>query len=491
MMLSQDRPHEIGDMPDFDPSLKKAAAGLARCTDAANKHMIIISDGDPTPPSASTLKALKDGGVTVTTVAVGSHGILGSREMRRIATFTGGKYYEVKNANALPKIYQREARRIARPLVFEPNPPVSPRITSQHEMVQGLEDAFPPISGFVLTSVKENSLVDVILTSPVPTESQNATVLATWTYGLGKTVAFTTDAGQRWATPGPAWDQYDQFFSQMVRWSMRPTGDTGKFAVSTDVEGGKTRVVVSALDNDEEFLNYQAMSGTVLGPDMEPITLDIQQTGPGRYVGEFDSSKPGSYMVMVTPGPGQAMIRTGVNVGYSSEFRDRETNTTLLEQIAELPAKRGEAGKLMPPLPQLPEDREQAQKALGPQLAIDPYRRDLPQAVASQDIWPWLVLLAGCLFFGDVFIRRVQVDFQWIAPLWTRFAEKVLGREPHAEAPETMNRLRSRKAEIDRSMENRRAATRFEPDGDRAIRSERDRGRRSQADAAGDDSRAA
>jgi hypothetical protein len=53
-------------------------------------------------------------------VAVGSHGILGSREMRRIATYTGGKYYEVKNANALPKIYQREARRIARPLVYEP-----------------------------------------------------------------------------------------------------------------------------------------------------------------------------------------------------------------------------------------------------------------------------------------------------------------------------------------------------------------------------------
>ena len=191
--------------------------------------------------------------------------------------------------------------------------------------MQGLGDEFPPISGFVLTSVKENSLVDVVLTSPSPTESQNATVLATWTYGLGKAVAFTTDAGQRWATDWTGWDGYDRFFSQMVRWSMRPTGDTGKFTYATEVQGGKTRVIVSALNKDDEFLNYQSMDGVVLGPDMQSIPLKMEQTAPGRYVGEFDSAQAGSYLISVRAG--NAMIRTGVNVGYSDEFRDRETNT--------------------------------------------------------------------------------------------------------------------------------------------------------------------
>ena len=166
----------------------------------------------------------------------------------------------VNNANALPKIYQREARRIARPLFYEPNPPVSPRLITQHEIVQGLPDSFPLVSGFVLTSVKENSLVEVILRSPLPSEAENSTILAAWTYGLGKAVAFTTDAGQRWANDWTGWDEYDRFFSQMVRWSMRPTGDTGKFSVATDVQGSKTRVIVSALDKDDEFLNYQTMS---------------------------------------------------------------------------------------------------------------------------------------------------------------------------------------------------------------------------------------
>ncbi|HVT30614.1 MAG TPA: VWA domain-containing protein [Lacipirellulaceae bacterium] len=462
MMLAKIDKMSIGDMPNFDPSMKKAAIGLAGCTDAATKLMILASDGDPGAPSQSTINALKQGGVTVTTVAVGAHGPAGSATLQNIALATGGKYYIVNNAKALPKIYQREARRVARPLVYEPQTPVSPQITSQHEIVRGLENAFPPIRGFVLTTVKENSLVDVILRSPLPSEPENSTILATWTYGLGKAVAFTTDAGQRWTTAWTSWDQYDRFFSQMVRWSMRPTGDTGKYTVATDVEGNKTRVIVSALNKEDEFLNYQTMDGNVLTPDMKSIGLQMEQTAPGRYVGEFESGKPGSYLISIRTA--NAMIRTGVNVGYSNEFRDRETNTPLLKSIADSPAKRGEAGKLMPPLPDVPADVEKADELLKPQLAIDPYRRDLPQAVSRQDIWPSLILAASCMFFADVFVRRVQVNFGWLVPIWLRLADIVLGRERQAAAPETMARLRSRKAEIDRSIESRRATARFEPD---------------------------
>jgi hypothetical protein len=214
----------------------------------------------------------------------------------------------------------------------------------QHEMVQGLSGEFPEISGFVMTSVKESSLVEVILTSPSPSTAENATILAAWTYGLGKTAVFTTDAGRRWATPWTSWDGYDRFFSQLVRWSMRPSGEEGKFSVATDVEGTKTRVVITAIDQDDEYLNYQTLTGTVLGPNMESIPLDIDQSAPGRYVGEFDSTSAGSYMVLINPGSGQGMIRTGVNVGYSDEFRDQETNMPLLESLASLKTKRGEAG---------------------------------------------------------------------------------------------------------------------------------------------------
>ncbi len=107
------------------------------------------------------------------------------------------------------------------------------------------------------------------------------------------------------------------------------------------------------------------------------------------------------------------MIRTGVNIGYSDEFRDRETNDTLLKAIAELPAKARRAGQVAAAAAgrarRTSKRREQALRAAA---GGDPFRRDLPQAVSTQDIWPWLVLLASCVFFADVFVRRVQVDFQ-------------------------------------------------------------------------------
>ena len=100
-------------------------------------------------------------------------------------------------------------------------------------------------------------------------------------------------------------------------------------------------MVVTALDKNDEFLNFLNMGSTVVGPDMKPIDLDIKQTAPGRYVGEFDARRTGSYLLMVSPGPGKAPLRTGVSVPYSDEFRERETNEALLTSLAHVAPKEG------------------------------------------------------------------------------------------------------------------------------------------------------
>ncbi|MCG8448352.1 MAG: VWA domain-containing protein [Pirellulales bacterium] len=455
MMQAQVDKMVIGDMPAFDPALKMAAIAFAGVKDAAVKHMIVISDGDPTPPTRATMRRLIQQGVKVTTVAVGSHGTIGSQMMQNIAKQTGGKYYVVKSASALPKIYQREARRIARPLVYEPKPPVQPTIVGQHEIVLGLEGGIPPISGFVLTSVKENPLVEVVLRSPLPTTEKNATVLATWTYGAGKSAVLTTDAGHRWADRWTEWDNYDKLFSQLVRWSMRPTGDQGNFNVATNVKDGKAQIVITALDEEDQFLNDQSMSAAVVAPDMSLLPLRIEQTAPGRYVGEFPAEMAGSYLLVVTPGTGQAPLRTGINVGYSAEYRHQETNLALLKSLAKMPAKDGPAGMFV----EAGLDEKEREQL----LSANPFRRDLQPAISNQPVWPWLVLVGSYVFFADVFVRRVQINFLWLAPVLARTRDWVLRRERVVAAPETMSRLRSRKQEIGAQIESRRAASRFEP----------------------------
>ena len=155
----------------------------------------------------------------------------------------------------VPRRCQRftSAKPVASPVRWSSNviPPSDPTSVSQHEMLQGIEGGVPPISGFVLTTVKQNPLVEVILQSPQPATLKNNAVLASWTYGAGKAVALTTDAGNRWADRWSDWEGYDKLFSQMVRWAMRPTGDLGNFSVATNVRDGKTQVVITAVDAEE------------------------------------------------------------------------------------------------------------------------------------------------------------------------------------------------------------------------------------------------
>jgi len=448
-----------GDMPDFDPGLQLALRGFATVPDAAIKHMIVISDGDPTPPSRGIVRALAKSKITVSTVAVACHGPAESKRMANLSKATGGRYYAVQNPKALPKYFQREARRVAQPLIYENKQGVRPYVKYYHQMISGI-DSLPPIKGFVMTTRKDNPLVEVALVSPQPGVERNRTILAGWTYGLGRAVAFTTDAGARWASDWTGWENYDKLFGQMVVWAMRPPAEDGKFTVATDVEDGQVRLVITALDQNDEFLNFLNMSGTVVQPgaDLETTAVDVEQTAPGRYVATFPTSDPGSYFATINPGAGMPPIRTGVSVPYSDEFRSRATNDALLYRLANLEPEGGEAGQLI----EGPDDFSDLQ----PYLAVNSFRRDLPKATSSQPVWYYLVLLACCLFFFDVFVRRVQVGFGWVPACAGWAWGTVFGRREQEAPIEVIERLRSRKAEVGDQVEQLRATARFEPSAD-------------------------
>jgi hypothetical protein len=175
-------------------------------------------------------------------------------------------------------------------------------------------------------------------------------------------------------------------------------------------------------------------------------------------VGEFAVDQAGSYFINVVPGPGYAPILTGVSVPYSSEFRDRETNVSLLQNLAKLEPKDGEPGRMI--------QGDMRRGGLDDLLQVNTFRHNLAKAVSSQDIWPVLLVLTACLFFGDVFIRRVTVHFYWVGPAFRWLGERIFRREREEGVDDRMERLRSRKAEIAGQIDVRRAAARFEPEAD-------------------------
>lgn len=456
----------MGDMPDFNQPMRLMLKGLLD-SNASVKHAIIISDGDPTPPTPALLQKFIDAKIKISTCTIGSH--RQQNPMADIAKKTGGKHYPIKNPKALPKIYQLEARRVAKPVIKENEAGITAIPTAQassHEITMGIDaNKLPPYYGYVMTTLKTNPLVEQILVSSDPPDHrENSTLLASWQYGVGRTVAFTSDAGNQWLGDWYSSEYYEKLFTQMVRYSMRPIDKNGNFTVDAEVRDNQVKVVVTALNEDDEFLNFLDMSARGFDPKLEGFDLSFSQVAPGRYVAEFDTDQAGNYLFSVFPDEGYQRLTAGINVAYSSEYSDRESNMALLESLRSLKPKGGEPGILITEK-LVDANNDGIVDGLGDMLSVNAFRPTLTNAVSIQAMWPFLLLLGGWVFFFDVFVRRVAIQFDWVKTAWNK-AASVFGRTEEKVESSRISRLQSRKAEIDKKYEERRATTRFEPASD-------------------------
>ncbi len=433
------------------PGMLTAFTGL-RSVDAAVKHMIVLTDGQTPPADFDALvDEMRKQGVTVSTIAIGA----GATRplLNGIARRGNGKFYSVTSPQAIPRIFIKEAMRVTKPLIYEREEGFTPQVVFQHEALTGIGDPLPPINGFVLTELKDNPLVSVALRSPVPFDDSTSTIMASWNYGLGRVLVLTTDAGQRWASAWQKWDDYDALFENMIRWTLRPQEGLENFVVNTEFRDGEVRVIVTAVDEAGEMIDFLPISCLVSTPQAGLIDLSMQQTAPGRYNGSIAIDQPGSYLLAINTGIDGSVIRTGVTVPSAVEFRDLEPNREMLEILAAQKPAGGQPGSLI--------DYEQLLAEPSNIRQLNTFRPTLASAFTMQDAWPILVMVAAIFFFFDIFVRRVVVDpAQLLAPL----AQRLRSPQVSSSQDDRFERLRNQKLATEQKL-SRRAShnTRYEP----------------------------
>ena len=72
------------------------------------------------------------------------------------------------------------------------------------------------------------------------------------------------DNPSRWSQAWLGWGDFDRFWTQQVRWAMRPSG-SATMRVTTHTDGDTTRVIVEALDEQGERLEFARFVGRVAG----------------------------------------------------------------------------------------------------------------------------------------------------------------------------------------------------------------------------------
>jgi uncharacterized membrane protein len=369
-----------GDLPSFQNVMNMAHQGLKKSM-ANLKHMVVFSDGDPGAPSQALMQAIVGDRITVTTVLIAGHA--GPETMQWIADQGRGRFYNVNNPAQLPQIFVKEAAVILKSAIFEE--PFKPKVAGPSEIIRGIGAAeYPTLRGYVCTTPKTRAEIPLISDKGDP-------VLAHWQYGLGRSVAFTSDAKPKWARDWLGWQKYRQFWTQTAQWALRRI-ENAEFTTDVSIDKGEGRISLEALDEKGDYRNFLNLQTMVVSPSGEKQTVRLEQTGPGRYEATFATKQVGSYLMNVMEVKDGKLLASqvvGASVNYSPEFNAPEPNVNLLNRLAE-------AG---------------GGKVLNPAVAGDnPFLHNRKKTYQPRDLWEWLLKFAICLFTLDVGIRRVHID---------------------------------------------------------------------------------
>ncbi len=367
---------KAGGGTDGYPALKEAYSVLFE-RPALLKHVIFLSDGQMTRGDfAGLLRRMAKDKITVSTVAIGKDADV--QLMVDIAKWGRGRFYYTEDSQTIPRIFTLETQLASKASLVEQ--PFKPQLTSAgHEAVQDIDwRSVPPLGGYVATTLKNTA--ELVLMS-----HQEDPVLATWRYGLGRAAAFTSDAKAKWGVLWLRWREFNKFWAQLVRWTLR-SGARSDTVTTVERRDGMGEVVVDAVDGKGEFINFLDSQVGIVAPDRQRTVVDLEQVAPGRYRARFPAPEEGVYLVGTAQRRGEQVVGSqlaGLVVPYAQELRDLGVDEARLRELAELTG----GGALSDPR--------------------DAFLRNRRQSRIAVDIWPWLVGLVAILLVPDVGLRRL------------------------------------------------------------------------------------
>ncbi len=398
-------------------SLQEALRYLSR-SDRPVRHIILLADGSDSEHQGGVRQLVEDEiaaqNITLSTVAIGAGSDL--HFLEDIAALGGGRYHFTDRAGNLPVIFAEEIQLAMRSYIVEES--FYPRQTAVSPILEGIT-AVPQLAGYVATTGKAAARL-------VLTTAQDDPLLATWQYGLGRGVAWTSDATSRWARHWVTWDAFSRFWGQCVRWTIVER-DEVPVEMSVSLTGRTAHIAVDAVGQDGGFINGLDAAVSLVGPDGEPLRVTLRQTAPGRYEGEFEPQTEGAYLMRLTGslnGAEVVALTSGWVMGYSPEYGALEGDPAYLERLAALGG-----GTVL---------TEPAQAAA----------HTIRGRGVARDLWPALLTLAAVLLPVDVGLRRLALgrrDWErvrrWLSARLPRRRARPAGETVEEETPAPVRRL--------------------------------------------------
>jgi Ca-activated chloride channel homolog len=345
------------------------------------KHIILLTDGQSATSSSyeDLIAAGKEKNITLSTVSIGSDADRGLLE--DLALWGSGRFYDVIDASVIPSILSRETVMATRTYIEDH--PFFPVMVENPDWSFLAEGGVPQMNAYIATTPKSRAAV------PFMSEKEDP-VLAEWQYGMGHTIAFTSDFSGKWSGDWARWEKWPAFVSHLVTRTL-PQYETEPYKISLDKKEGNTIVSLEVANGGGHTLPLET---AVISENGEQIATNTKLVAPGKYELSIPDSS-GMYFLNVkqTDQIGNVHVfQTGFTVPYSEEYLLKGANKDLLKELVGLTG--------------------------GKELSVekDSFRPTNSKNYLKQPISQWLILLAFLLFFVEITIRRFGTGrlFGWL-----------------------------------------------------------------------------
>ncbi len=384
----------------------QAAADAMKKENSRVKHIILLTDGGANPAGIPELvDELVANDVSVSVAAIGDDA---APFLKDLAQRGNGRFHLARDAGTIPQIFAQEAALATRAYIIEEE--VTPKLTAASPILQGL-GALPKLYGYIAASPKATAQTVLVSNREDP-------LLAQWQYGLGRSVAWTSDAWERWAKDWVAWEDFARFWGQAVRWTI-VEGTLGRLEVQAapDRQKGVMRLSVEALNAQGQTINNLNVQGSLLAPSLAQEDVIFQQTAPGLYQAEIRPAETGAYLLRVQGADSKGKLVSsgtrGFVVNYSPEYAGDIAEPSLMRNLAAMGNGR----------------------VLSFADAANVFAHTLPPVSGSSPLWPLLLTLAALLLPPDVGLRRIIVGREELQKLWQKARSYLPRRQSRTAAP--------------------------------------------------------
>ncbi|KEO81983.1 vWA domain-containing protein [Tumebacillus flagellatus] len=358
------------------PALASALDAL-RNVQAKRKHIILLTDGQSPNGGYDALTGLmNDNHITMSTVAVGQDA--DQNLLKSLAEKAKGRFYSTTDSQNVPMIFSKETAMAGKTYIQDQ--PFTPAVGDAGELAPLFAQGLPSINAHVATTAKETA--NTVLANPA-----GEPLLVRWQYGLGRAVAWTSDARGVWANQWADWDGSSAFWNQLLTWLL-PQYQAGDLDVHTGISGASGQIEVQMK---QPLASGASLAAKVIGPDLTEQDVPLTLQAPGKYGSSFSAASPGTYMVTVNEQGGSQVLHsqtTGVSVPYSPEYSLPKNGTDTLQRIAV-----AGGGEVL----DAPEDV---------------FRDNLPPNWQRRDLSLTLMWLAALLWPFDIALRRVSLNLR-------------------------------------------------------------------------------